>query len=393
MSTPSGHRAPRHFAIIGAGMAGIACARTLAQAGHRVHLFERESEAGGRMACIQTPLGAFDSGAQFFTVRDPLFVRALKSTPDVCRPWSANAIRVLDAAGQVVEAAQTTAAPGYAPPHESPYQPAPGSRHEPHWVAVPGMDALLRHWAAPLGNALVTGTQVDRIAPDAQQAHGWQVHTTGTTGTMGSPDAAAPCATPDQTTPQIHGGFDAVLIAVPPQSARTLLAEHAPALAAAFSDVRCAPCWTLMIAFPNANQPGLWTFGPQWNAARSTHHRIAWLARESSKPGRELIERWTVQASPDWSAEHLQDDPARVRDKLLRAFAEITGIRAEPALAQTRCWVEAQTLTPLGRSHLWDAQARIGLAGDWCLGHRVEDAFVSGLSLALAVNDSRNGRF
>jgi hypothetical protein len=39
---------------------------------------------------------------------------------------------------------------------------------------------------------------------------------------------------------------------------------------------------------------------------------------------------------------------------------------------------------PLGKSHLWDASAcALGVCGDWCLGHRVEDAFVSGLSLAL----------
>jgi renalase len=39
----------------------------------------------------------------------------------------------------------------------------------------------------------------------------------------------------------------------------------------------------------------------------------------------------------------------------------------------------------VGTTHLWDAKARIGVAGDWCTGHRVEDAFLSGLSLALAV--------
>ena len=66
--------------------------------------------------------------------------------------------------------------------------------------------------------------------------------------------------------------------------------------------VRIAPCWTLMIAFPQANQPTMSHLGPQWNAARSTHHRIAWMARESSKPGRDPIERWTVQASASWSA-------------------------------------------------------------------------------------------
>ena len=46
-----------------------------------------------------------------------------------------------------------------------------------------------------------------------------------------------------------------------------------------------------MLAFAQASQPGLTTLGPQWNAALSTHHRVAWLARESSKPGREPIEQ------------------------------------------------------------------------------------------------------
>ena len=112
-----------------------------------------------------------------------------------------------------------------------------------------------------------------------------------------------------------------------------------------------------MIAFPQANQPTLSHLGPQWNAARSTHHRVAWLARESSKPGRDRIERWTLQASAAWSQEHLRDDAARVEAKLLRAFAEITGIRAEPSHAQARCWPEAQTQVPVGKPHLWDAKA------------------------------------
>jgi hypothetical protein len=104
--------------------------------------------------------------------------------------------------------------------------------------------------------------------------------------------------------------------------------------------------------------------GPQWNAARSTHHRVAWLTRESSKPGRERIERWTLQASPSWSEEHLRDDSGRIEQKLLRAFSEITGIRAEPSFARTRCWPEAQTQVPLGQTHLWDGKVRVGVAGD-----------------------------
>jgi predicted NAD/FAD-dependent oxidoreductase len=144
-----------------------------------------------------------------------------------------------------------------------------------------------------------------------------------------------------------------------------------------------------MLAFPQAVQPNLISLGPQWNAALSTHHRIAWLARESSKPGRTTVERWTVQASPGWSEEHIDDDAQRVQAKLLKAFAEVTGIRAEPAHAEVHRWRWAKTRTPLGGSHLWDGKSSIGACGDWCLGHRVEDAFVSGLELALKVHADR----
>ena len=113
------------------------------------------------------------------------------------------------------------------------------------------------------------------------------------------------------------------------------------------------------------------------------HHRLAWLARESSKPRRGQVERWTVQASAEWSLEHLQDEPSRVEAKLLKAFAEITGIRAQPNHTEVHRWLHAKTVNPLGKSHLWEAKSGLGVCGDWCLGHRVEDAFVSGLEMAL----------
>jgi predicted NAD/FAD-dependent oxidoreductase len=140
-----------------------------------------------------------------------------------------------------------------------------------------------------------------------------------------------------------------------------------------------------MLAFPNASNPDLPHLGPQWNAARSTHHRVAWLTRESSKPGRGKIERWTVQASAAWSQEHLEDDAPRVQAKMLRAFSELTGIRAEPSYAEVHRLRYAQTLVPLGAPFQFHAATGLGTCGDWHIGHRVEDAFVSGLELALAV--------
>ncbi|MCB2039542.1 MAG: amine oxidase, partial [Rhodoferax sp.] len=230
-------------------------------------------------------------------------------------------------------------------------------------------------WARPLSTsgAIRSQTRVTRIERAGRSARPWKLHTVG-------PDLDG------QHERQTFTGFHAVVLAIPAWQARELLqnSECAPAWSARIEAVQVAPCWTLMLAFPQAMQPGLNALGPQWNAARSTHHRIAWLARESSKPGRAPVERWTVQASAEWSLEHLQDDPARVQAKLQRAFSEVTGIRAEPAHADVHRWLFAKTLQPLGESHLWDGDAGLGVCGDWCIGHRVEDAFVSGLELALA---------
>jgi hypothetical protein len=382
-STPT-TRSNKHIAIIGAGMAGITAARTLVQAGHRVTVFEKSKGAGGRMSTRRSEFGGFDHGAQYFTVRDARFRQmmqwALGTSPDIARPWGANAVRVLDDQGRTLEAALPS--------------------REPHWVAQPGMNALVAHMAQPLiaGGQVLLSQQVRLIERNADGQFSLVCHN--------------PLQNDDK--PQSFTGFDAVLLAIPSVQAQALLQDSAQAASKAsrslskgehsaqvllglmadfaqkISAVSVSPCWTLMLAFPNAlplkpHEP-VRPLGPQWNAARSTHHRIAWLARENSKPGRNSIERWTVQASAAWSQEHLEDDAQRVQAKLLKAFAEITHIRATPSYAQMHRWRYAKTDQALGVSHLWHAPSGIGVCGDWCLGHRVEDAFVSGLELALAAH-------
>ncbi|MDQ6881692.1 MAG: NAD(P)/FAD-dependent oxidoreductase, partial [Pseudomonadota bacterium] len=58
---------PSRIAVVGAGVAGLSCARTLAQAGAKVTVFEQAAQVGGRMTSCDTAFGTFDHGAQYFT--------------------------------------------------------------------------------------------------------------------------------------------------------------------------------------------------------------------------------------------------------------------------------------------------------------------------------------
>ncbi len=343
----------RHWAIVGAGMAGITAARTLWKAGHRVTVFEKSAGASGRMATRQSDHGSFDHGAQFFTVRDSRFATALGQVPgtlDHHRAWSVAGVRVLDALGRKIE---VTASPDY------------------RWVGTPGMNHLVRHWAQPLLAAghLKLHARVEGLAHEASAPHPWRLTVAG------------------QAWPQ---AFDGVILALPaPQATQLLDASAAhmpmPPSRADLDRVQLQPCWAAMLAFPQASQAQVKQWGPHWNAAQSTHHRISWLARESSKPLRGATERWTVHANPEWSREHLADDPERVLVKLTQAFAQLTGIRTRPYWAQAHLWRYALTTQALGAPFTWDEALQLGTCGDWHLGHRVEDAFLSGLTLAESV--------
>jgi predicted NAD/FAD-dependent oxidoreductase len=346
----------KKIAIIGAGMAGITAARTLKQAGFHVSVFDKSTHASGRMSGLSTPLGSFDQGAQYFTVRDPRFLKALEEVPgtvQVVRAWGSTAVRVLDARGRVLEAS-----------HPS---------REPHFVAQPSMGALVEHWAQPLmdDGQIHLEAQVHSIQKDQSNPKLWQLRL-------------------ENESDSAHAGFDGVILAIPAPQAQKLIDNSTPSvyesrLRHSFKQVQMGPCWTLMVAFAQASQLKVGNFGPQWNAAKSTNHRIAWLSRESSKPSRSRVERWTIQASTEWSQEHLGDDHDRIQAKMLKAFAELSGIYAQPSQANVKLWQYAKTLKPLGVTHQWDEKLNIGTCGDWHLGHRVENAFVSGLSLALSL--------
>src|SRR5512146_1128134 len=62
-------------AVVGAGIAGLACAQELARADAKVTVFERSRGLGGRLATRRQGAVAVDHGAQCVTARGRAFAR------------------------------------------------------------------------------------------------------------------------------------------------------------------------------------------------------------------------------------------------------------------------------------------------------------------------------
>lgn len=317
---------PRRIAVIGAGMAGLACARTLHAAGVEVTVFEKGRRPGGRLATRRRDGFSFDHGAQYATAKGAAFQAFLADAGDLVAPWD------------------------------------PAAAH-PRWVGVPGMSAFAQAAEQRGIGRLLPQRHVSFLQ---RAADGWQLRhldaATTKPGTVIDEGARA-------------GPFDRVVLALPAAQAARLLTALDHTFAAAVAAVVTAPCWTLMLAFAERQE------GPD---TRTLEGPLDWIARDSSRPGRSVLpDGWVANAGPAWSRSNLEREPDLVLADLQALFRAETGIDAAPAYAAVHRWRYARTETPLGQACLWDPTG-LAVCGDWCLGARVEAAFDSGRAAAEA---------
>jgi len=323
-------RIDRAVLVIGAGMAGLACARRLAAEGAHVLVVDKARGAGGRASTRRGDGTSFDHGAQYFTARDAGFAAATAGwvATGVVARWDARIIRL--EAGRLAST-----------------EPAPE-----RFVGVPRMSALWRHLCADL--PVRFGARVAGLRRDQAR---WRV------------------ALDDGG--ELAERFDDVVVATPSLQAVALLAPVAPALGVLAARASVDPCWAVPVAFATPVQA-------PFDGAFVEGSPLAWIARDSSKPGRPTgPDCWVLHASVAWSAQHV-DEPADVVAKaLLAAFDDVVG-GALPAVREIAAhrWLYARTRQALGEPCLHDPALRIGACGDWCLGANVEAAWRSGVALA-----------
>ncbi len=314
-------------AVVGAGVAGLACARALRARGRTVVVFDKARGPGGRMATRRDGAATYDLGAPAFEAEEPRFARQVRlwANAGVVAPWSGRFGRL-------------------GPSGFIPQQPA-----RVQWVGTPRMSALTRH----LAHDLDLRTE-RRVASLVATGAGWRLR---------ADDGAD------------LGVHAQVIIATPAPQAVPLLAP-APALAARAADAPYQPTWAAMLDFA----------GPvdlAFDVARPTIGPLALISRDAGKPHRPPGPRWVVHATAAWSAEHLEADPVEVAAALAEAFARFG---PAPARSVAHRWRYALPRhAPAAPAALWDADIGLGAAGDWLGGARVEGAWLSGLAAAEAI--------
>lgn len=364
------------IAIVGGGLAGLAAARELHAAGRAVVVFDKGRAAGGRCATRRHAPFAFDHGAQFFTVREPVFAAALAPLGDrLVRRWAGPFRTWRD---------------GVLGP-----DPRPGERY----VAVPGMSALRRAFAEPLGQGVRAGLRVEGLRRDGD---GWWL----SLRRLADDELFA------------DGPFAAVVLTLPPPQASALLATAAIAgpVAQRLDELSASlqPCLAAMVAFGeplaggaewrsvgddrtgsderglggvDAGSRGAGPVAGGGGAWFVTDDVLGFAAHDGGKPGRDGAPTYVLHGAAAWSSSQFEQPLEASFDALLAAFARIVGKRLPPLVHRgMHRWRYALAAPPApGPTAVFDRDLQLAAAGDAFVGGRVEGAFLSGVAAARLV--------
>lgn len=320
------------IAVIGAGIAGLAAARTLADAGFGIQVYEKSRGSGGRAATRRLDRFQFDHGAQYFTARSQQFRIQVARLLDVgsVAAWTPRIFRLTS---------------------DGTREPTADAER---FVGVPGMSSLGRALAGDL--SVTRGSRISTLRRSGRG--GW---------------------TPVSADGDLLEPVEAVIISCPAPQAAEVLHSASSVLAAECRSAQMLPCWAAMAAFESP-------LGLDLDAAFVTDGTLAWVSREASKPGRmSRPECWTLHGSPKWSAMHLEDEADNAAGALLSRFFEFAGlVPREPVTLLGHRWRFARGELA-ARGNLVDPGARLAVAGDWTRGNRLEDAWLSGIEAANSI--------
>lgn len=323
--TADGMGLRRDVIVVGAGIAGVACARALDAAGVPVRVLERAGRPGGRMASPPLHDRPVDLGAAYFTASGDEFAGVVEGwrSRGLALPWT-DTLGVYEGAGD-----------------------------EPQRSSTGGTTTGPQRWRAPGGlRSLV-----------AELAAGLRVETHRTVGSV-------------EPGPSVDGEpACAVVLAMPdPQAARLL---H-PALRAAeaVADRSWHPVIAVALGYARRSWPDLAA------AFVNGHPDLDLVADDGARRG-DGAPVLVAHSSAERARRHLEA-PEDAVGPVVAAVTGVLGLDDGPAWTHAHRWTYASPVTPHEEPY-WLDDDLVGLAGDGWGRPRVETAWHSGTLLGRAI--------
>jgi len=336
--------------IVGAGVAGLACARELARAGLRPVVLEKARGVGGRCATRRVEDQPVDHGVLFLHGADPEFAAE-------------------------VEAVDSPRVPGWPQRVDGtgpPCQPEAFADRQRRWAFQAGITAFPKHLARGLDVRL--NTPVREIRQDREVL----VIRTGA-------GEAVRCRT--------------IVLALALEQTAALAEGMGPTRADLAGVVRMlrmmstGPCLTMLAGYPRE------TPVPPWDVSYPEDSPVLQLvSHDSAKRAERRFHCLVYQGRPRWSREHLEEPPEVWGEEILREAGRRLGPwAARPGWAQVHRWRYArlEAGNELAGPVLCDLDGgvRLGLAGDlFSPGGGVEAAWASGRRLARRILEKGEAR-
>lgn len=333
--------------VVGAGIAGLAAARKLTEAGLRVCVLEKSRGVGGRLATrrIATAQGEVrvDHGAQYFTCRSAEFREFVKPLIEqgVVAPW--------------LEAIPTLTLEGILP--------ADAAHTYPRYCCPQGMNNLAKTLAA--GLTIHRDQRTSQVKLDANNC--WQVIT---------------------ETGEVFEG-QALILTPPPRQSLDLLGsmvqdrDWLPEV----QSIEFNPCLAVLAGYGTEQHWQDLPAGLRWQ----DDPIISWSAIDSSKRSQSPAPVLVFHSTPEFARGYEPQQAPQAIQTLLdhatqRLYPHLQLDLRQPEWVQAHFWRYAQPLNPLDRRWIGSAlPAPLILCGCWCTAGRVEGAFLSGQAAAQAL--------
>ena len=321
----------KKVAVIGAGIAGLSCARELQSKGILVDIFEKSRGPSGRISTRRSEDWSVDHGAQYLTARDPRFIQEVQNWLQVgtATIWKPK-IKVYEAKAW----------------HES-------SSQEIRYVGTPNMNSIGKHLAKKL--SIQYGVTISKLDRRADQWH------------LQSSEIG-----------EITASYDFVALAIPAPQASALVKDLDARAFDITHSAQMKACWTMMANFPNQTTA-------DFDAAFINQEIISWICQNGSKPMRQGA-MWTIHGSPVWSQDNVELSKEEAQDQMVQCLTSL-GFNCQDAEISMHRWRYASGGLENSISFLSLADIGLGLCGDWLNGGRVEGAWLSGLDLAVTLKE------